>query len=177
MSEVTTVARPYAKAAFDFAVEKGTIEQWMQMLSFAAEVAQNETIENLIGSAINVEKLADIFVQVCGDQVDQHGKNLIKLMAENGRLEVLPAVLKLFTEMKIEHEKEVCAEVVSAKKLDAAQQKKILASLEKRLERKVKLDCRVDPSLMAGMVIKAGDLVIDGSVRSQLDRLSEALRS
>ena len=96
MSELTTIARPYAKAAFEFAVEHKAVDQWLGMLGFAAQVAENETIHNLVHGSVAAEELANLFVGVCGEQLDEHGQNLIRVMAENGRLGVLPAVLAEF---------------------------------------------------------------------------------
>jgi len=114
---------------------------------------------------------------VCGEQVNVQGQNLIKVMAENGRLKVLPAVSQLFTEYRNEWAKEVEADVVSATELSSEQQQQISISLEKRLARKVKLNCSTDAALIAGVIIKTGDLVIDGSVRGKLSRLSDKLQS
>ncbi|MBU3824888.1 MAG: F0F1 ATP synthase subunit delta [Candidatus Oceanisphaera merdipullorum] len=175
--EMKTIARPYAKAAFDFAVEKKAVDNWLTMLSFAAEVATDKQVEDLINSNLNAEKMADLFLAVCGDQLDEQGQNLIKVMAANGRLSVLPAVVLEFAALKAELDREVEAEVISAAELTEQQMAKIQASLEKRLDRKVKLNCSVDPALMAGIIIKAGDLVIDGSVRGRLSRLAETLQS
>ncbi|OIN13885.1 F0F1 ATP synthase subunit delta [Oceanisphaera psychrotolerans] len=175
--EMKTIARPYAKAAFDFAVEKKAVDNWLTMLSFAAEVVQNKQMDEVINGNLNAEKMADVFLAVCGEQLDEQGQNLIKAMAANGRLSVLPAVVLEFAAMKAELDREVEADVVSAAKLTKQQMAKIQASLEKRLERKVKLNCSVDKSLMAGIIIKAGDMVIDGSVRGRLSRLAETLQS
>ncbi|MGO5000359.1 F0F1 ATP synthase subunit delta [Oceanisphaera sp. W20_SRM_FM3] len=175
--EMKTIARPYAKAAFDFAVEKKAVDNWLTMLGFAAQVATDQQVEDLINSNLNAEKMADLFLAVCGDQLDEQGQNLIKVMAANGRLSVLPAVVLEFAALKAELDREVDADVVSAAELTEQQMAKIQASLEKRLDRKVKLNCSVDPALMAGIIIKAGDLVIDGSVRGRLSRLAETLQS
>ena len=175
--EMKTIARPYAKAAFDFAVEKKAVDNWLTMLTFAAQVATDQQVEDLINSNLNAEKMADLFLAVCGDQLDEQGQNLIKVMAVNGRLSVLPAVALEFAALKAEQDREVEADVVSATKLTKQQMAKIQASLETRLDRKVKLNCSVDPALMAGIIIKAGDLVIDGSVRGRLSRLAETLQS
>ncbi|MFM2588431.1 F0F1 ATP synthase subunit delta [Vibrio sp. TBV020] len=177
MSDMTTIARPYAKAAFDFAVEKGQLDQWGQMLSFAAEVANNEQIHELLTSSTSAEKLAEIFVAVCGEQVDEFGQNLIKVMAENGRLEALPDVCAEFLLLKQEHEKEISVEVISATELSEQQKADISSKLETRLERKVQLNCSVDEALLGGVIIRAGDLVIDNSARGRLSRLSDALQS
>lgn len=177
MAELTTIARPYAKAAFDFAVEHNAVESWVEMLTFAALVSENETIKPLLSGALASKQLADLFIGVCGEQVNAQGQNLIKVMAENGRLEVLPAVSQLFAEYRNEWAKEVEAEVVSASELSSEQIQQISVSLEKRLARKVKLNCSIDAALVAGVIIKAGDLVIDGSVRGKLSRLSDSLQS
>ena len=121
MSDLTTIARPYAKAAFDFAVDKDQLDQWGQMLSFATEVAKNEQMNELLTGSVSAEKMAEIFVAVCGEQVDAHGQNLIKVMAENGRLTALPDVCEQFFILKKEHEKEIDVEVISASELSDEQ--------------------------------------------------------
>ena len=177
MSDLTTIARPYAKAAFDFAVEKDELDQWSQMLSFAAEVAQNNDIHNLLSSSLTAEKLAEVFIAVCGEQFDEFGQNLIKVMAENGRLMAFPDVCKEFLLLKQEHEKEIDVEVTSAVELSEEQRADISSKLEQRLARKVQLNCSIDETLLSGVIIRAGDLVIDNSARGRLDRLSDALQS
>tara|TARA_Y100001956_G_scaffold66368_1_gene67872 strand:- start:197 stop:778 length:582 start_codon:yes stop_codon:yes gene_type:complete len=169
MSDLTTIARPYAKAAFDFAVEKGELDQWSQMLSFAAEVAQNNDIHNLLSSSLTAEKLAEVFIAVCGEQFDEFGQNLIKVMAENGRLMAFPDVCKEFLLLKQEHEKEIDVEVTSAVELSEEQRADISSKLEQRLARKVQLNCSIDETLLSGVIIRAGDLVIDNSARGRLE--------
>ncbi|EJS87134.1 F0F1 ATP synthase subunit delta, partial [Pasteurella multocida subsp. multocida str. Anand1_buffalo] len=91
MSELTTIARPYAKAAFDFAIEQNTVEKWANMLHFSSELIKDETMQTFLKSSLSASKLADTVISICGEQLDQYGQNLIRLMAENKRLEVLPA--------------------------------------------------------------------------------------
>jgi F-type H+-transporting ATPase subunit delta len=177
MSEWTTIARPYAQAAFDYAVENKAITQWQEMLAFAAEVSTNETIESLLTGSLAAEKLAEVFNGVCGEQLDQEGQNLMTILAENRRLQALPDIALLFNQLKAEYEKEIDVAVTSAVKLTKQQQSSLSKSLETRLARKVKLNCSVDPELIAGVLIKAGDTVIDGSLRSKLNRLSDALQA
>ncbi len=177
MSELTIIARPYAKAAFDLAVEKETLNQWGQMLTFAAEVTKNREMDQLLTSSVPAKKLAEIFVTVCGEQLDKYGQNLIKVMADNGRLKALPEVCNEFIALRKEHEKKMDVEVISAAPLSEEQRTDISSKLEQRFERKVNLNCNVDEALLSGVIIRAGDLVIDNSARGQLDRLSDALQS
>lgn len=177
MSNLTTIARPYAKAAFDFAVEKQQLTQWSEMLAFAAEVTNNEQMNELLTSSASAEKLAEIFIAICGEQFDEFGQNLIKVMAENGRLRAIPDVFEQFVALKKEYEKNIDVEVISATELSEQQLSDISSKLEQRLERKVQLNCSVDETLLGGVVIRAGDLVIDNSARGRLNRLSDALQS
>ncbi|MDN3653078.1 F0F1 ATP synthase subunit delta [Thalassotalea ponticola] len=177
MSELTTIARPYAKAAFEYAVEAQAIDAWLEMLVFASEVSQNETMAKYLSGGLATEQITDLFLKVCGEQLNDKGQNFIKVMAENGRLLVLPQVVAQFAELKAEYEQEVSVDVASAVELSAEQVTTLSAALEKRLARKVKLNCTVDATIVSGLVIKAGDMVIDGSVRGKLDRLANTLQS
>ncbi|NHB91917.1 F0F1 ATP synthase subunit delta [Photorhabdus cinerea] len=177
MSEFATVARPYAKAAFDFAVEKQSLEQWQNMLVFTAEVTRNEQVGELLSGSLASETLANTFIAICGELVDEHAQNFIRIMAENGRLLALPEVLQQFIQLRASLESTVDVEVISAAELSEQQLAKISAAMEKRLSRKVKLNCKIDKSVIAGVVVRAGDLVIDGSIRGRLDRLTDVLQS
>lgn len=177
MSELTTIARPYAKAAFDFAVVNADIDNWQSMLVFAAEIAKNEDMHNLLTGSVAASKLAEIFISVAGDELNEQGKNFIKVLAENGRLVVLPEIANSFIQLKTEYNKTLDAEVTSATELTTEQQATITAALEKRFARKIQLNCNVDPTLVAGVIIKAGDTVIDGSVQTKLNRLNDALQA
>jgi F-type H+-transporting ATPase subunit delta len=177
MSELTTVARPYAKAAFEFAVEAKAMDSWLSQLTFAAEVAQDETIKGYLSGGASVEQAQTLFLNVCGEQVDSQGQNFLKVMAKNERLLVLPQVLEQFIALKADFEQEVSVDVTSAVEVTAEQKTTLSAALEKRLARKVKLNCFVDVSIVSGLVIKAGDMVIDGSVKGKLNRLATTLQS
>ena len=177
MSELTTIARPYAKAAFELAVEKGAIESWNDMLFFAGHVASNEQASTILAGLPTATAQAELFINLCAEQLNEQGQNLVKVMAENGRLIALPEVAQLFAAFKAEYDKEIDVDVISATPLAAAQQESLVATLEKRFARKVKLNCSEDASVVGGLIIKAGDTVIDGSVRGKLNRLATTLQS
>lgn len=177
MSELTTVARPYAKAAFDFAVEQKALDKWSTMLCFAAEVAKNETVGTLLASGESPENVAGLFIQVCGNELDEYGQNLLKVMAENGRLTALPEVLAIFQHLVTEHQKKADVYVTSAVDLSTDQQQEVSSAMSKRLSREVRLHCTVDTELVGGMIIKVDDLVIDNTVRGKLERMAEVLQS
>ena len=107
MSEYSTVARPYAKAAFDFALEQGQLDKWQAMLTFSAAVAENEQVADYLSSSLARGQIAEFFCNVCGDQLDQYGQNFIRVMAENKRLAILPSVLAQFSELRAEDRKSV----------------------------------------------------------------------
>ena len=130
MSELTTVARPYAKAAFDFAVESQAVSEWNDMLFFASEVAKNDEIVAFLSGSHSPEVTSDLFIKVCGEQLNEKGQNLVKVMAENGRLVALPAVAELFEELKAQYENEIEVDVTSATEISAAQQEGLAAALE-----------------------------------------------
>ncbi|MCU5772369.1 F0F1 ATP synthase subunit delta [Erwiniaceae bacterium BAC15a-03b] len=177
MSEFVTVARPYAKAAFDFAVEHQNVDRWQQMLAFAAEVASNEQMTDLLSGAMAPEATSASFNAICGDQLDEAGQNLIKVMAENKRLPALPDVLAQYIQLRAAYDATAEVEVISANALSDEQLTKISAAMEKRLSRKVKLNCKIDKSVVAGVIVRSGDMVIDGSVRGRLERLADVLQS
>lgn len=182
MSELTTVARPYAKAAFDFAVENtlvetNTINQWLEMLVFAAQVATNDTMKDILSGGVGVEQAQELFLNVCGEQLNEQGQNLIKVLAENKRLLVLPQVVSEFRALKAEFDKEVTVDITSAVELSAEQLTTLGVALEKRLARKVKLNCNIDTNVVSGLIIKADDMVIDASVRGKLNRLATMMQS
>ncbi len=131
MSEFITVARPYAKAAFDFAVEHQSVERWQDMLAFAAEVTKNEQMAELLSGALAPETLAESFIAVCGEQLDENGQNLIRVMAENGRLNALPDVLEQFIHLRAVSEATAEVDVISAAALSEQQLAKISAAMEK----------------------------------------------
>ena len=177
MAEFTTIARPYAKAAFDFAVESNNVDSWLEMTTFLGQIASNDAVVSLLKATTASTDAADLLIKVGGEQLNKNGHNFIKTMAQNERLLVLPEVAVLFAQYYDEYNKQVNADVTSAAELNDAQQANLAASLEKRLARKVKLNVSIDKSLVAGVIIRVEDLLIDRSVRGKLERLSNKLQS
>jgi len=176
MAEKSTIARPYAQAIFDLAAANKQLPQWSEKLALASAVAQDGGMQGVIGNPrLSNAQLVDLFLGVCGDQFDDAAQNLVKLLVENGRVTVLPEIAALFEEYRAEAEKTVQAEVVSAFPVTSAQETKIKKALKKRLGREVELVCTTDNTLVGGAIIRAGDMVIDGSVTAQLEKLTHAL--
>lgn len=177
MAEFTTIARPYAKAAFDFAVESNNVDSWLEMITFMGQIASDDAVVSLLKATTAATDAANLIIQVGGEQLNENGHNLIKVLAQNERLLVLPEVSVLFAGYYDEYNKQVDAEITSATELNDAQQAELAASLEKRLARKVKLNISIDKSLVAGVIIRVEDLLIDGTVRGKLERLGNQLQS
>ncbi|HGX93165.1 MAG TPA: F0F1 ATP synthase subunit delta [Candidatus Tenderia sp.] len=176
MAEKTTIARPYAEAVFKLAQQQGQLKEWSERLQLCAAIASNPEMAALIGNPkIGNRQLTGLFGELCGDRLDEHGKNFIATLVENDRLGLLPEIAELYEQARAEAEGVISAEVVSAMPLGDAERQKIAESLKKRLGRDVELECSVDEGLLGGAVIRAGDLVIDGSARGQVERLSNAL--
>ncbi len=176
MAEKSTIARPYAEAVFQLADAKGQLKEWSAMLQTVALITTNADMQSIIGNtSVNKAQLAQLVIDVAGDVLTDTGRNLVKLLTENRRMNVIAEITVQFETLKAEAEKTVEAEMVSAQKVSAKQQSMIIKKLKARLGREVSLKCTVDESLMGGAIIKAGDMVIDGSVSGQLNKLSVEL--
>ena len=176
MAELITVARPYAQAAFEFASAEQALKDWSEMLSLLAAIADDADMHELINSPHLTEtQLADLFIQVAGENLNDNCANFVRVLASNGRLLLLPEIAALFEVDRRAAEGTVQAQLVTAFPASESQQAEVIASLRKRLGREVELSCSTDAELLGGAIIRAGDLVIDGSVRGKLQRLGTAL--
>lgn len=176
MAENITLARPYAKAAFEIAQEHDRLDDWSSFLAVAAEVVENPDFHALLGSPHVVSgRLADFIIEICGERAAELQANFVRVLAENERLELLPAIGEDFERLKAEEQNVVGVELTSAVELTEAQRGRFAEALESRLGKKVRLTCRTDAELIGGAVIRAGDIVIDGSLRGRLDRLADAV--
>ena len=176
MADKTTIARPYAKAAFQEARGENRLGPWSDSLRTAAAVAADPRVESLLGNPrVTSSELAQLVIDIAGPQLGDHGANFVRTLAENHRLGYLREISTLFDELKDEAEKIVDVTVTSAAPLDDTQRKTLTAALERKLKRGIRMQCLTDPSLIGGAVLQAGDLVIDGSLRTQLNRITYEL--
>lgn len=176
MAELTTIARPYAKAAFLFAREADALAQWESMLGLVAAVAGTPEMRAYMEQpGISSAAKAETFAEVCGEQLDEAGRNFIAQLADNKRLALLPVITRQFHVLLAQQQQFSDVELVSAQELDDAEVEKLVASLKKRLGHDVRVSTSVDDSLIGGALVRAGDTVIDGSVRGRLARLAEQL--
>ena len=176
MAEAITVARPYAQAAFLFANAQRTLKDWSEMLSLLAAITADAAMSEVIDSPhLTESQLADLVIEVAGDHINEKCANFVRVLAANGRLKLLPEIAALYEIQRRDAEGTVQAQMVTAYPASESQQAEIIASLRKRLGREVELSCSTDPELLGGAIIRAGDLVIDGSVRGKLQRLGAAL--
>ncbi|MBM89834.1 MAG: F0F1 ATP synthase subunit delta [Gammaproteobacteria bacterium] len=178
MAETTTLARPYAKAAFEVAKQDNALDQWSKELALASAVAQQPSVSNVLRDpSLSAQQIASAFIDVCRDGLNEKGQNLIRLLAENKRLVLLPEVSALYEILKADQEKSVDVEITAAFKISSEVSQKLANALRSRLEREINLVTKVDQSLIGGAVIRAGDMVIDSSVFGKLTKLAESMKS
>lgn len=175
MAELLTVARPYAKAAFEYARDQQAFDSWSQALNFLSVAVADEGVGRVLGSPkVANDKKVELLAGALPEQPDGVERFLVALAAQ-GRLSALPFIADQFERLRAEFDQRVEVTVTSAYKLTAAQQTKLANALKKRLNREISITTQVDKSLIGGVILRAGDTVIDGSVRGRLNRLSDAL--
>jgi F-type H+-transporting ATPase subunit delta len=176
MAELHTLARPYAKAAFELAHEARSLGQWSQTLkTLAAAVGDAKVGALLANPRLSRGDVAAVLSTALCDKLDAQARNFVALLAENNRLAALPAIAEEFEALRAEAEKRVEVEITTATAVGEAQQQALLGALRKRLARELEVSWKTDPALVAGAVIRAGDLVIDGSVSGELAQLRQAV--
>ncbi|CDZ76184.1 F-type ATPase subunit delta [Legionella massiliensis] len=175
MSNTTTIARPYAKAIFEYALASQKLSQWSEILhELAVAVLDDKATHFIANPAATVEQQIELLMSLF-TKIDANEKaaveNLVALLAHNKRLMLLPDIKVLFDALRAEQEKTLQVKVISFSELSSAQQAQLASSLSQRLQRQVTLSLSIDKSLIGGAVIHAGDLIIDGSVRGKLNKL------
>ncbi|MBV8496620.1 MAG: F0F1 ATP synthase subunit delta [Gammaproteobacteria bacterium] len=176
MAERLTIARPYARAAFEEARKDGGLAPWSDALQTAAIVVKDPRVARLLDNPrVTPAELAQLVDEIAAGSLGEHGANFVRTLAENHRLGYLPEIAELFDSLKDDAEGVADVTVTSAAPLDEAQRRKLSAALERRLQRKVRLHCQTDTTLIGGAVLQAGNLVIDGSLRTRLERIAYEL--
>jgi F-type H+-transporting ATPase subunit delta len=178
MAELSTLARPYAKAAFQAAVDAGNLQAWSTMLSVASNVALQDQVEEVLSNpSLTGAQQAQTFIDVCGDILNESGQNLVNVLAENKRISLLPQIFEEFEHLKAELEKAVDVEIISAFEVTDDTKQKLTQALKVKLDKDVRVTTSVDETLVGGAIIRAGDMVIDGTLKGKLAKLAEAMNS
>ncbi len=174
--EATTIARPYAEAVFALAKEDGALDQWSEMLDYVASLMQDSTMQRLVSEPGLVKsQIAELIIDIGGGKLTSEEQNLVRLLAENERLEVVSEIARRYESLKNREKGVLDVDVASAFPLDEAQQQSIAAVLKNKLGRDIRITSSEEPALIGGVLIHAGDLVIDGSVQGQLNKLANEL--
>ena len=176
MSSLTTLARPYAKAAFELAQGDQALARWDDMLGLGCALVSEESLAGLLTNPeVDRGTVIGLIVDVAGDALDDPFKRFLGVLAENDRLPLLPQVWELFREFREEAENRLFVRVVSAVALDEDQSARLKEALARRFEREIELENEVDGGVIGGAIVYAGDQVIDGSLRGRLNKLSNSL--
>jgi F-type H+-transporting ATPase subunit delta len=176
MATNRTLATPYAEAAFEYACKHNVVTEWQDMLTLAANLVKNEQIQLVLNHpSITQEKKIDLFLELLKNTIDKHRKNFILLLANKKRLQVLPEIMERFIALRKEKDKTISVILKSAFPVDQDQQEHFKKALKIRLQADIELHVQEDKSLIGGVKIYADDLVIDGSVKTQLERLKQTL--
>ncbi len=176
MQDPSKLARPYAVAAFKQASEEDAVAEWSAMLETLAEVARDPTVSELTANpALRGADVAEMVIDVCGERLGVTGQNFVRLLAEFGRLGILPEIEQQFRDERARLERRIDVEVVSAFELSEAERNDLIVGMTRRMGHRVDVQVSVDPSLIGGVIIRTGDTVIDGSMRGQLAELERAI--
>jgi F-type H+-transporting ATPase subunit delta len=178
VAEPSTIARPYAEAVFGLADAQEKLAEWSSALANLAAIAADERVRAAIADPnLSTAKIAGMFLSILGGDLPAHGDNFVRVLADNGRLAVLPEIRSQYEALKNEREGIIEAEVHTAFDIDEAQLADLVARLEKKTGRKVRARVHLDRELIAGVKVVLGDKVIDGSARAQLGVLETALKA
>lgn len=178
MADARTIARPYAEAVFELAADHGNLSDWEETLALLAAIGSDERMAKLLRNPrVARDRAERAFREVAGDHLGTEAGRLLEALFANRRVPFLPEILEIYRELRRKAEGEVHAVVTAAQPLSEESRQAIAERLERRLDRKVTLESRVEESLLAGLVIRAGDLVIDGSIRGGLEQLRNQLKA
>lgn len=178
MADTETIARPYARAAFDIAVKQDQLQQWSQMLMVGAIIVDDEKVyARLLNPTLSAAERADMVNNLAGDYFNDDMKHLVYLLAENKRLPLLSDIVTHFERYRLSQQSIIQVKVFAAMEIDEQQRQQLLETLKQRYQCDIEMDVQVRPELIGGLVLHIGDRVIDGSIKGHLGRMHEQLRA
>jgi len=176
MAEISTIARPYAVAAYQLAKETKSLDEWSRMLGLVSAVVSDSTMQTFVSNPkITSDELLASFLKVCGDKLNTQGQNLIKILVEYGRISILPAISQAFEVLKAQEEGVLEAQIIAAVNPSADETMDLVKRLEVKFGKKIDATVSVSPEIIGGFKIIVGDTVIDASVQGQLQNLAYTL--
>ena len=177
MAEAITVARPYAMAAWRHAESNGKVDLWSEMLALMADIVRNETMAKIVGDPrVDAGQLSRLMLDICGGRLNKEAESLVRILVENGKLGLMPEIASVYASLKSEAGGAVDATVLAAFPVNAKLEQEIAAAMQKRLNREMNFTTEEDKSLLGGVVIRVGDMVIDASIKGQIEALANELR-
>ncbi|MGZ8189135.1 MAG: F0F1 ATP synthase subunit delta [Methylosarcina sp.] len=177
MSELATLARPYASAVFKRAKETGATSKWAESLAFIEAVLTNQDVSKIVDNPnVSNERKSALMLELCGEKMDPEVGNFLQLLVHNKRLGLISSITRLYEKLKAQDEGYIEADVFTAYALTKEAKTQFASSLEKKLGKKVHMKAAVDKTLIGGVLVRAGDKVIDGSIRGQLKQMQKTLQ-
>lgn len=177
MSEAKTIARPYAVATWRHAQAQGKVDLWADMLDFMSAVVTDKAIAAIVADPrVEADTLSQLMLDICGGRINDIAEAFVKLLVENGKLSLVSEIAEIFNELKAEAGGAIHATLTTAYPVNAKFEQALARAMQKKLDREVTFSVEEDKSLIGGVVIRAGDMVIDASIRGQIEALAAELR-
>ena len=177
MAETITVARPYAVAIWRHAEAEGKTDLWSDMLGFMADIVSDKTMASIVADPrVGEKRLADLMLDICGGRLNDTAESFVRLLVQNGKLSLMPEIASVYAALKSEAGGAIDAMLISAYPVNAKFEQAIAAAMQKKLDREINFTTEEDKSLLGGVIIRAGDMVIDASIKGQIESLANELR-
>ncbi len=174
--DALTIARPYAEAVFARADETATLDQWSEMVELLAAAVQDAVVTSAISNPLFEQAdLLELMLDIGGDHLSEEGQNMVRMLVQNGRLSVMPEIATIYEKLKAERQRTMSVHVRSAFELQPAQEQQVVDALKRKLGLDVTITSEQDPELIGGVLIQAGDLVIDGTIKGKIAQLMNEL--
>jgi len=177
MAELSTIARPYAEAVFELAKETGDFSQWSDILNFLQAIIENPQMSEVVDNPqVDKTTLTDLWLALCDTQMSEAGKNLVKLLVDHRRLRAIPHIVRQYEAFKANYQGYIQVDIASPYEVTPLQQQELESILQRRLGKAIDFNITIDQSLIGGWLIRAGDQVIDASIKGRLQQLATNLR-